>query len=320
MVKEWDLLRTVACLSILLLHTTTWIGLPSTNVLDFSAILLCYATPTFVLLSVIILTHKYSKELPNNFWANRLQFILLPFLFFAVVDAVLPKYLFDDDAVLQNLFKNIFLGEFVGWFVVVILQLYLLFWLMMKYKWSPYWVLPIGALISLIHYSIVFDYRYKLIFTVWLIYFAIAYILGIRYKETAQILKKYRYFTIIAVLLSGFLVYTKFSQGYITTNSGRIDLIPFVTSITCFIIAWGQVIPYFGIVRLISKYAFSIYLLHWSILDIFASWFIRNINSLLMQVVVTMIWTLFVAIFVTKLISFLPFGKWITGKLRDRTV
>ncbi|WP_375803831.1 acyltransferase family protein, partial [Staphylococcus aureus] len=76
MIKEWDLLRAIACLSIVTLHTTTWMTFHNEfyaehTTLHFIRILLCFATPTFIVLSIIILAHKYPNQLPSNFWSKR---------------------------------------------------------------------------------------------------------------------------------------------------------------------------------------------------------------------------------------------------------
>ena len=80
-VKEWNLLRVVACLSIVLLHCTTQIGknvgYPDIENYHFYRMLLCYATPTFIVLSEIILANRYPSILPQNFWMKRIKYIFI---------------------------------------------------------------------------------------------------------------------------------------------------------------------------------------------------------------------------------------------------
>lgn len=84
MIKEWDYLRVVACLSILLLHTSSWVIMevgvePEQTIYLFLRIALCYATPTFIVLSILILANRYREQIPTNFWSSRIHYILVPF-------------------------------------------------------------------------------------------------------------------------------------------------------------------------------------------------------------------------------------------------
>ncbi|CAM5618308.1 Acyltransferase 3 domain-containing protein OS=Lysinibacillus sphaericus OX=1421 GN=LS41612_19805 PE=3 SV=1 [Lysinibacillus sphaericus] len=97
----------MACLSILLLHTSSWVILevgvePEQQVYLFLRIALCYATPTFIVLSIIILSNRYRERLPIYFWSNVLQYILVPFLVWAFVDALLVESIYR---------KGLFMGQ-----------------------------------------------------------------------------------------------------------------------------------------------------------------------------------------------------------------
>ncbi|MEK4254520.1 acyltransferase family protein [Ureibacillus sp. FSL K6-2830] len=329
-IKEWDLLRVIACLSILLLHSTTFYNLESglsenSVVVHYIRILLCYATPTFILLSIIILAAKYKDGIPQSFWSKRLQFILLPYIFWAFIDALVIEYNYQNGLIWQTFYNNIVLGEFVGWFVLVILQLYLLFWLMIKFQWPSFVVLPLCALLYFLQHRI-FDLPYpffqenmkyeKLYGTAWFVYFVIAFIIGANYEKIQPLLKKYRIFTVIFTALSALYIWYGYKFGMVEIHSRRMDLIPFVVGITSMILAYGQLIPSFKIIRIISKYAFMIYLIHWNILSLTAKYFVSFFNNGYLAILAMMISTVIVAITISKCISYLPFGKWIVGKIR----
>lgn len=332
MIKEWDLLRVVACLSILLLHTSSWIIMtigiqPEQTIYQFLRIALCYATPTFILLSILILANRYQDRIPSNFWSNRIQYIFLPFLAWAMIDSIIVELTNHNGLIWDKFVNNVVYGEFVGWFVVVILQLYAVFVLMKRFKWSMAWFLPLCVLISFIHHSVILlpypyfqenELLFRLLFTGWLGYFAIAYAIGVYYTQIAALAKKYRYATIVLFLLSGVFLYIRLLLGYTETHSRRLDLIPLVISITLLVIAWGQLIPYTRTVQLISRYAFMIYLIHWEVLRLSTGWFVDHFNSTLVRVPLLMLWTLVVCITVTKLISMLPFSQWVVGKIKKR--
>ncbi|MFJ6209407.1 acyltransferase family protein [Lysinibacillus sp. NPDC092081] len=332
MIKEWDLLRVVACLSILLLHTSSWIimevgAIPEQTFYLFLRIALCYATPTFILLSILILANRYQDKIPSNFWSNRIQFIFLPYLIWAMLDSILVEVIFRKGLLWDKFVRNVVYSEFVGWFVVVIMQLYVVFVLMKRFKWSMAWFLSLCVLISFIHHSVIalpypfFEENvimFRVLFTGWLGYFAIAYAMGVYYTQIAALAKKYRYATIVLFVLSAVFLYVRLLLGYTETHSRRLDLIPLVISIVLMVIAWGQSIPSTRTVQLLSRYAFMIYLIHWEVLRLSTGWFVDHFNSTLVRVPLLMLWTIVVCITVTKLISMLPFSQWVVGRVKKR--
>ena len=329
-IKEWDMLRVVACLSILLLHVSSWIistvgNEPEQELYMFLRIALCFATPSFIVLSILILANRYREQVPSGFWSSRLQFIFIPFLVWAFVDALIVEVIYRNELLVEKYIENILFGGFTGWFVVVIMQLYAIFALMKRFKWSPAWFLPMCVLVSLIHHSVILlPYPFfednlhimRLLFTGWLGYFALAYLIGMYYSQIAILAKRYRLATIFLVLLSGVFLYIRMQLGYTEVHSRRLDLVPLVASVVLFVIAWGQSIPYVAPIRIISKYAFMIYLIHWEVLRFSTGWFVENFDNTLVRVPLLVLWTLFVCITLTKLISLLPFSKWIVGKIK----
>ncbi|MFJ7648967.1 acyltransferase family protein [Lysinibacillus sp. NPDC097279] len=332
MIKEWDLLRVVACLSILLLHTSSWVIMevgaePEQPLYLFLRIALCYATPTFIVLSILILSNRYRERLPINFWSSRIQYIFVPFLVWAFLDALLVESIYQKGMLLDKFYHNVMSGEFVGWFVVVIMQLYVVVALMKRFKWSIAWFLPISALITLVHHAIIllpypiFEDNVmviRLLFTGWLGYFAVAYAIGAYYEQLAALAKKYRGATFVFVVLAALFLYIRVQLGYTEVHSRRLDLVPLVVSVVLCIIAWGQSIPSTKVVHIISRYAFMIYLIHWEVLRLSTSWFVAHFDSTLTRVPLLMLWTLVVCIGLTKLLSYLPFSQWIVGKLKKR--
>lgn len=293
----------------------------------FLRIALCYATPTFIVLSILILSNRYRERLPINFWSSRIQYIFVPFLVWAFLDALLVESIYQKGMLLDKFYHNVMSGEFVGWFVVVIMQLYVVVALMKRFKWSIAWFLPISALITLVHHAIIllpypiFEDNVmviRLLFTGWLGYFAVAYAIGAYYEQLAALAKKYRGATVVFVVLAALFLYIRVQLGYTEVHSRRLDLVPLVVSVVLCIIAWGQSIPSTKVVHMISRYAFMIYLIHWEVLRLSTSWFVAHFDSTLTRVPLLMLWTLVVCIGLTKLLSYLPFSQWIVGKLKKR--
>lgn len=330
MIKEWNLLRALACLCIVFLHSTTQLSRvmehPQIDLYYYGRIILCMATPAFIVLSIVILANRYPNLLPENFWGKRVNYILIPFLFFAVVDALVTKYLNNSVVIEEKITENILTGNFVGWFILVIFQFYVLHYLVTKMKWSMKWMLPL-SLILMFGYLFLINERLiqlegdshvlRLPFIAWFGYFTVAYVIGKYYKPLSKILVKYRWLTFVFFVLSAAIVYVSYDSGMVTgTHSRRIDLFPLVISFCLAVFAWGQKIPRSKVINQISNYSFGIYLLHWQfqrllaphLAGVFSSYFA---NTLLLFTV-----SLAASILTIKLISYFPFGSFLVGKVR----
>lgn len=330
MIKEWNLLRTLACLSIVFLHSTTQLSKviehPHIDLYYYGRILLCMATPAFIVLSIVILANRYPQRLPESFWGKRGSFIFIPFLFFAIVDAFVTHYLNNNVVIEEKIVENILTGNFVGWFILVIFQFYALQFLVTKFKLSMKWLLPLSlilmfsylfaineGLIKLDNYSHVL----RIPFIAWFGYFTVAYLIGKYYKTLSKTLLKYRWLTLVLFILSAAFLYYSYSSGLVTgTHSRRMDLFPVVISFCLAIFAWGQKIPESKLVNLISNYSFGIYLLHWQCQRLLAPYFNGLFSSYFASVLLLFAVSLGASIFTIKLISYLPFGAFIVGKIR----
>lgn len=330
LIKEWDLLRAIACLSIVTLHTTTWMTFHNEfyaehTALHFIRILLCFATPTFIVLSIIILAHKYPNQLPPNFWSKRIRFLLVPYMAWAIIYAGIAETIYRKDLFFITVLQNFFRGDFVGWFVIVILQLYALYALLKKYQLADVVVLPLAICISLVHHALIqlpypffmtHQTQFRLLLTGWLGYFAIAYLAGKHYKKLAAALLRYRWWTLVTALLSAMLIFINMKLGQTGIHSRRLDLIPFVCSISALILAWGQKLPYFKIVRILSRYAFMIYLIHWQVLWFGSGFIMRFGLSFKVTIVIIVTLTVALCIAIAWTIARLPFGQYIVGAIK----
>lgn len=317
----------------MLLHTTTWLNFSAAPIeedwLLFLRVLLCFATPTFILLSVIILANKYPTALPKGFWVSRFQFLLLPYLAWATIDAMARGLYSSKKTFFDYIWNNIFYGGFVGWFVLIILQLYFFYMIIIKWPWTRLIVLPAGVMIAYIHMNELFlpesfymEYEglLRISSTTWLIYFAIAYVLGRYYERIAPLLVKYRYLLLIISFAAGYIVYSAFLAGETAPESRRADLIPFVLAMTLLVLAWGRRLPYFKIVQFLSKYAFAIYLVHWQILFFTTSYVTIWTDSFMLQVILLFTIAISASIGITALLQKVPFGSYIVGKVKQKKV
>lgn len=329
MVKEWNLLRVFASLSVVLLHSTTQIsrlvGHPQYDLYYFFRIILNYATPTFIVLSIIILANRYPNRLPDNFWAGRIKYIYLPFVFFGVLDAFVRLHFNPNLKLDQKILDNILTGKFEGWFILVIFQLYILHYMVIRFKLSMVWMFPLSLVVMAIYLSFItgdvpsmngLEYTLKLPFFAWFGYFTAAFLIGKNYKYLSGKLLKYRWFTLFLLVVSLGIVYLGHRSGISEISSRRLDLYPLVLSVTSVILAWGQLIPQSKIINTISNYSFGIYLLHWQVQRFMAPYVAEYVSYYIPQVLVLLIGSTVVSMLIIKLISMLPFGQFLVGKTK----
>ncbi|WP_162990190.1 acyltransferase family protein [Mesobacillus foraminis] len=335
MIKEWNLMRAVACLSIVFLHSTTLIARsvghhPQLDLYRFFRIALCYATPSFIVLSIIILANRYQNKLPDNFWASRFKYIYLPFVSFAIIDALVVKY-FDPGAKLdQRILDNILTGNYEGWFILVIFQLYFLHYFVIKFKPSLKWLFPVSLVFMAIYLQLInsdsitnslllqFRDTWKLPFLAWFGYFTIAFIIGKHYKIIAEKLLKYRWLTLLWFFISLSILYLSYKSGITDVNSRRLDLYPLVLSIIAVVLAWGQLIPKSKIINTISTYSFGIYLLHWQVQRVIAPYIADYFNNSIARITRLFFISLFISMILIKIVSHLPLGAFIVGNIKRK--
>ncbi|WP_342545832.1 acyltransferase family protein [Lysinibacillus sp. FSL K6-4013] len=330
LIKEWNLLRAVACLSIVFLHSTTRIGavvgMPELNSsYQFFRILLCYATPTFIIISILILVYKYPDGLRKGFWSKRFKYIFVPFLVFGVIDAFVSWDLYSNVVLEEKLYKNLIFGDYEGYFILIIFQFYFLFYLTTRFQVSNLIFLPLSIVIMYVYlYWLDLNtpwinerlYFLKLPFLAWVAYFAIAYYIGKNYEVIANQLVKYKWWTVALLFSAILLVWLSFEHGNNWPSSRELHILPLSIAVTAFILAFGYYIPNNGIINLISRYSLGIYLLHWQVQRYLAPYVVDLFNTLPLRVAMLFIISLCISIIIIKLISLLPFGEYIIGKVR----
>ncbi|MGH0590581.1 acyltransferase family protein [Bacillus mycoides] len=340
-VPEITILRSLACLSVVLIHAITRspANFGSDNTIDifisYIQLLLMYGTPMFVFISIFVIVYNYKDKLPDNFISKRVRFILFPFICMGIFYASISNYGNGFHAILVQSIKNIVLGDFHGYFILIIFQFYFLYIIFNKVEkfFSPKIVLVSSLLINLIYlsffnfikpfnipYGDYIWYQYSWIpFPGWIIYFFIGYYAGSYYDYFKTWLNKNFKWIISLWILTGIIVILFQHFNIITvTSSKRIDVLLF--TILLFFHAASKIkhVPKFLI--LISQYSFGIYLLH--------PFFHRTIaNMILIKIPQfnTLFGSLFIDFFigilspipVVYLLNKLKIGPYIIGKVRS---
>lgn len=89
-----------------------------------------FSTPAFIFISEFLLARSYPDGVPDGFLKKRGKVIFVPFLFIAAIDALLMTSAMGGEvtflAFVQKYLANVFLGNFIGYFILVIFQFYML--------------------------------------------------------------------------------------------------------------------------------------------------------------------------------------------------
>jgi membrane-bound acyltransferase YfiQ involved in biofilm formation len=297
MIKEIFVLRSIGCLSIVLLHSI-YIGIQTETIremgelsaifFDSIQMILYYGTPMFIFISEFLIAYSYrNRELPNYFLKKRLRFILVPFFVMGIFYA-LPFFSGGMQEGFNKILMNIFIGDYHGYFILIIFQFYLfhfLFHSKLK-KWPPKIVLFVSFLINAAYLMFfnftvppeawtigpyIWDRFYWLPMFGWVFYFTVGYYAGTYFESFSGFIYKYRYFFIIGPILTSILMLTLYHSGILAVHSSkRTDIL--IHTIMCIFFLFYMTsrmkeLPFF--LEYISRFSFGIYLLHYFYIFLF---------------------------------------------------
>ncbi|OES44988.1 acyltransferase family protein [Domibacillus iocasae] len=340
LVNEIFILRSAACLSILLLHVLDRVYLNNSETINSFSLLITFGTPAFVFISEFIIAYSYRNRAIGSFWGNRIKYIFLPYVFFGVFYAAAKAFQETgasaafSEAFLTYTWRHILLGDYHGYFILIIFQFYALHLLFHNYlkKASLKKVIAGSFLINAAYLSFfnfvppmdipfanyIWTQYYWVPFPGWLFYFTIAFYSGYYYEAFQRLLVKYRHWTTVSVLLFGLLSISLYQLGVLpVVSSKRIDMVFFTVSMIFFLYSHAMLlkrVPRFF--TWVSKYSFGIYLFHPFFLAVAASFSFlwEDIHPLVM---VPALFFGCIALSAFMIFSFnkLPFGAYLVGKV-----
>lgn len=329
-------LRFISCLSVVLIHAIeSGIRLNVSNIsantiylLEILQLSLMFATPTFIFISEFLLSKSYVDGLPKGFFIKRIKFLLIPYLSMAVIYAIvfLDNYSFNN--LMYEIFDNAVLGNFVAYFVLVIFQFYLLHLLLYKklQSWNGIKVMFTSLVVNVSYLAFfmiinpptdtgllyyIWVKGHWLFFPAWLFYFCLGYYAGRNYSYLLTVLRKYKWLVFLAPIINlcmSVIISSQFGFG----SSKRADIIFYTTSIIFLIIYLTSKLkepP--KIVLLISKYSFSIYLLHKFAVDTL----VPLSSNIFIQVITLFSAGIIFSVTVSFIFNQIPFGKYIVGQI-----
>ncbi|MGE8017823.1 acyltransferase family protein [Peribacillus frigoritolerans] len=335
-VKEIFLIRSVACLAIVFLHSIDSSNhkFGETSISIGMEMALLFGTPTFVFISEFILGRSYSENIPSGFLKKRIKNLLIPYVSMGIIYAFVEMDYNEISTYLVaiEIFKNLFLLHYTGYFVVIIFQFYILHVLFHKFlnRWNPKKILLISLIINVGYLAffnyvppfsfipmseLIWDYASWKPFFAWLFYFTFGYYAGKNFEQFKFLITKNNKIWSVGVLLSLFIVITlQFLNLPETVNSKRADIVIYTAFIIPLIFYVGmkmKSIPNFF--YFISNYSFSIYLLH----KIFIIYFerISFFDNRSLYITFVFFVSLVLSIFVSFILNKFNFGKYIVGNV-----
>lgn len=248
--NELIYLRTLICISIVLIHLITVYtndlqdnDLEQLKLTFYFQSILVFATPSFIILSQLLTTLNYDK-LTLKYLFTRFKYIFIPYL------AVGTFYSFSESLKFNHSFwrqfyENIILGNWYGYFIIVILQFFILSYLV--YKLTPKifnskLLLLISFLIQatfldLLYNNQSFAEQFHHIYPLsentfilgWIFFFFFGGYLGKNYSEVINFLNNYLIIIIFLAIISFLIFSFAFNHDYWTVTSFTHKLILYHT-------------------------------------------------------------------------------------------
>lgn len=287
------MIRAIACIFVVfthsitnfLEHVETDLSAEGEYIVWIRFAILC-ATPIFILLSETLISKNYLEKLPKGFFIKRIKFILIPYILIGLLisyrDSEKTMASFIEIAI-----EKLLIGNWYGFFVLVIFQFYILHWCIAKYlvKVNPIIPLVVSFIISCTHiYAFVYVGRYQAFvlayyplserthILLWLFYFVVAFYVGRHYEEIMSFLSRKVWIPAIGVVGSYlFMMDNVLRKGYSGVMSERYDMLLYATSV--FFLLLIIIRKYnlnSNLLTKISGFSYFIYLSHMLTLPFFA--------------------------------------------------
>lgn len=326
-------MRTIACLSIVLIHaiTTTFSKMDFVGhgtAIRIFQLLLMFSTPLFVFISEFLLAKNYHVKTKPGFFKNKLIYLGIPYI---VVNLAISYFYFEPET-LEDYFGHVsntmFHGGAVTYFIVIIFQFYILHILFDKYiiKWKPIPVI-IGATIFATLYwafrefvppsenpilGLFWGREGWMLFLGWISYFLLGFYTGIYYESLMKNIKKYTWLIIFGAILSAGILISNYLFGVSTwVESKRFDIPFYVTMVILLFFLFSSYVKYVPkFVLFISNYSFCIYLVHYFFVHDLG---LLRADSSLRNIAFTFILTVTISVCLAYVFNLFKFGKFMVG-------
>lgn len=339
-IDEVFILRSLACLSIALLHSINKMYMSPNEMINVMRLILSFGTPAFVFISELVLSHAYPDGVPKGFWSKRLKYILIPYVVFGLINALADAVLQSGESVFQSFvsfsLQYVLLGDFSAYFIVIIFQFYLLHAFIAPKvfpRFSVKMVLVSTLIVSMAYWAFfnfvprfdlpfkdyIYHRLYMLPFIGWIFYFSLAYYCGRNYREVISLLNKYRYWVwTFAALIAAWMVGNLLTGTITAVSSKRLDMVLFVTSMVFLVLQLSsnlKRIPKIWVRT--SQISFGLFLVHpivFGVMEITMSKFL-GISGSAIGVVVLFVVGMLISAWAVLLLNRFWWGPYIVGRI-----
>lgn len=344
MIREVFFLRAIACLSIVLGHSISsslnwypFLEVESRFTLELWQTvteLLLFGTPMFVFISALVLSHAYPHGTPKGFLLKRTKYILVPYVIMGVCYAVLACAIEGSFTTLPlKIWQHIGLGQFHGYFILIIFQFYLLHTVFHRVlKAIPFKRLLLYSLLVNVCYFLAIAVFWKKVafpvsiwwlpFFAWIFYYVLACHVGKNLDGYRRKLSPYSVHLFIGSAAAAGVVLLSARSGVFPFGSKRVDVMVY-TILFCFLIfrlaSKAERVPRW--LETISSYSFGIYWLHVFFIAVLHKAFkflpqgIQEHSNVSLYILYLSVSALFLSMAATYVVTRHPAGEFIVGRL-----
>lgn len=335
---EIDMIRAIACLSVVYNHVITnyqkFSGAVFIETMPFLVIryLFLFATPIFILISITLLARSYPEGLPKGFLWSRFKYIFVPYALIGLFSSYIIS-LQSESTFRQIAWNTVGLGDWHGFFILVIFQFYVLYYVLNRplRRINPWVAVAVSFFITFAHlYAVENTEAYRqFIFTeyplwyrthifAWFSYFTAGFYIGVHYDALAEFANKWKVGLLaFAAFGFGWIFYNVNVVGYTVVSSDRYDMFFYTIAVFFLLVVVFQNLE--GprpLLEIVGSFSFFIYLSHMTfilglsrIINVFNGSFLLYTGSLLL-------FTVGICIGVGALLYLSKWSQWITGKNR----
>lgn len=352
--NEIVFLRSIACLCIAVVHSlhrahssSTFTNSLLDTIVDSGYVLLTFGTPTFIFISMLLISYSYPTGLPKNFLSKRFKLILFPFIFMAIfygADMNIFHQLLTGNmtevfsmatwsTVSSNVIGNL-MGGYHGYFILIIFQFYILAYFLHRFlsKSNPVVIILVSLIINLAYLAI-FNFteppsdNEKVInfwksghwipFIGWIFYFSLAFYCGLYYQHFVTILEKNKKIVISSTIVFALLTVWLTIIEWIPLSSKSVTMVFFTTGMIGILYLIATKIKTMPKILIdINNYSFSIYLLNTFYINItYTVLILLGIDFSIFNVFIYLTCSIMASMLTAYLLNLSPYGKYLVGRV-----
>lgn len=329
-VPELIVIRALACMAVVLMHSIYMVVLGQSEVgtgLNITRLLLLFSTPTFAFMSAFLIGFsKRKRTYAETLWL-RVKYLLLPYLCFAVFYAAWQAYNWGMPFA-QRAWYNI-RGGYHGYFVLVVMQFYLIHPLMkpLMDRFSPKVMIPAAGIVNLLYLAALnlgwvrlpyLGFNWYHLLPAWVFYYVLGYYSGRDLKRFQAVLRRYWPAAVALMVAAAALVIGLTLSGFMPdVTSQRFDVLLYAAGVilVAFLVT-GRMRRVPALLNYVNRASYGIYLLHWFFLELFLR-LARPFFYLPREVVILGLWVAatLASTLVTYGLNQFRWGPFVVGKL-----